>query len=302
MYVYLQPRGGLNDNMCVISRVLDYCRNYNRTLLIDGRYSDYKMNYADYFNFPFDNVICDSTKFMEIFTNANCTVYPEGINNNMLDLINKRCCFHYVSGGIGYAYNGHVLDLPWMRREETVIVYVSCGGGNGYTLFKQLHINDNIKNECKKRFDLLQPPYLCIQVRNTDYKCDYQSFYNKHKTQIHSFNEIYIATDDINVLEFYKTLGLNIKNFTTFPKESYESLHNSNLSTNQKILDLMCEIYIIAMSDILLSNSTGYFIQLVRNCFADKQHILKQFEPTQFHTLTDVPSYIEKKICYPQNK
>jgi hypothetical protein len=284
MYVYLQPQGGLNDNMCVISRVLDYCKHYNRTLMIDGRYSEYKMNYADYFDFPFDNVICNSNKFMEICNNPNCTVYPEGLNNKMLDLINGTYLAEHVCGG-NYTFNGHMTSLPNHAREETIIVFSTFGGGHGYPLFKQLHINNYIKNECKKRYELLHPPYLCIQVRNTDYTCDYQSFYNEHKTLIHSFNEIYIATDDINVLKFYKTSGLNIKNFTTFPEGSYDSLHNSNLSTNLKILDLMCEIYIIAMSDTLLSNSGGGFINLVRNCVNDKQQIIKQFEPSSMEPI-----------------
>jgi hypothetical protein len=242
------------------------------------------MNYADYFEFPFDNVICDSTKFMEICNNPNCTVYPTGLNNNILDLINGTCLAQHVGGG-NYTFNGHVTRLPQHVCEETIIVFSTFGGGNGYPLFNQLRINNYIKNECKKRYDLLQPPYLCIQVRNTDYKCDYQSFYNENKTLIHSFNEIYIATDDINVLEFYKKSSLNIKNFTTFPEGSYDSLHNSNLSAQLKMIDLMCDIYIIAMSDTLLSNSAGCFINLVRNCFNNKQHMLQQFAPASMEPM-----------------
>jgi hypothetical protein len=258
--------------------------------MIDGRYSEYKMNYADYFDFPFDNVICDSTKFMEICNNPNCTVYPQGLNNTILDIINGTCLAEHVGGGV-YAYNRYPACLPPHAREETIIVVCTYGGGyDGYQLFKQLHINNYIKNECKKRYNLLQPQYLCIQVRNTDYGCDYQSFYNEHKTLIHSFNEIYIATDDITVLEFYKTSGLNIKNFTTFPEGSYHSLHASNLSAQQKMLDLMCEIYIIAMSDTLLSNSGGGFINLIRNCFNDKQQILKQFEPSSMEPM-EIPIF-----------
>lgn len=274
MYVYLQPQGGLNDNMCVISRVLDYCKHYNRKLMIDGRYSEYKMNYADFFDFPFDNVICNSTKFREICNNQNCTVYPEGLN--IFDVVDGKNLAEHVGGGI-YKFNGHATSLPNQARKETFIVYSTFGGGDGYTLFKQLHIKNYIKNECKKRYDLLQPPYLCIQVRNTDIKCDYQLFYNEHKKIIHSFNEIYIATDDINVLKFYKQTGLTIKNFSTFPEGSYDSLHNSNLSAQQKIIDLTCDIYIMAMSDNILSNSSGGFIQLARHCFNNKPQILQQF-------------------------
>ena len=36
MYVYLEPKGGFNDILCVIDRCIKYCRIYNRKLLING--------------------------------------------------------------------------------------------------------------------------------------------------------------------------------------------------------------------------------------------------------------------------
>ncbi len=51
MYVYLIPKGGFNDILCVINKALLYCQKYNRTLLIDTINSHYKINFSDYFYF-----------------------------------------------------------------------------------------------------------------------------------------------------------------------------------------------------------------------------------------------------------
>ena len=154
-----------------------------------------------------------------------------------------------------------------------------CGGGNGYTLFKQLTFtSDIIKNACKERYALIKKPYICIQIRNTDYTCDYKSLYDTHKNDIKSFNDIYIATDDKEAIEFFKLEGLSVKNFITFPDNS-KTLHMSNnINPHTKLIDLFCDIYLISMADKLLSNSKGGFIRLVKYCREDKINFLQKFE------------------------
>jgi hypothetical protein len=279
MYVYLEPQGGFNDIMVTIHYAINYCIKYNRILLINGLRTTYKINFSDYFDFKRHNVICDINKITEICNNNN-SVYPACLNNKMLDILNDKCTFIFASGKPGFTYNGVVLDLPSMKREETIIIFAKCGGGDGYTLFKQLNFHPNLLNTCKERYNLLKKPYLCIQIRNTDYKCNYQELYNAHKTQIHDFNDrLYIATDDKNALDFFKTRKLDFKNFTTFPStSSYYSLHTSDINPRDKFIDMLCEIYIIAMSSQLLSNSNGGFIQLVRSCFNNKNNIFQQFQ------------------------
>ena len=76
------------------------------------------------------------------------------------------------------------------------------------------------------------------------------------------------------MIKFFKSnnLGLNIFNFTTFnSNKKVNNLHyNTSINGNTKIIDLMSDIYIISMSNKLLSNSQGGFIELVRNCYNNK--------------------------------
>lgn len=278
MYVYLEPQGGLNDCMVLINLVLDYCNKYNRILLINGLKSEYAVNFSDYFEFSNHNIICDTYEIIKICNNVN-SIYPDVLKHKMTDILNGECFFSFSLPEYTCVYNGAMLDLPEMQREEKIIVYARCGHAfDGYKMFRQLNISTNIKNVCKLRYSLLKKPYLSIHVRNTDYKCDYQSLYYNNIDLIHSYKDIFLATDDKNVIGFFKSKGLPIQNFTTFPKNHYHNLHNSNISSNTKTVDLFCDIYMIAMSEKLISNSTGGFTNLVRCCKNNPHEVFYQFQ------------------------
>lgn len=123
------------------------------------------------------------------------------------------------------------------------------------------------------RYNDIPKPYLCIQVRGCDKKAKWESYYKLHKIYIHSFKYIYLCTDDINVLEFYKNEGLPIYNFTTYPNTSYGALHMSDISGNIKMLDLISDLYIASKAHAFLSNSRGGYIHLMRECMKHK-HII----------------------------
>lgn len=125
---------------------------------------------------------------------------------------------------------------------------------------------------------LLSDNYLCIQVRNTDHKCDYPKLYENHKEKIHSYDQIYICTDDASVITFFKSKKLNIYCFTTFPNIKALSLHCSTVPKDIKIQDVIVDIFIATNSREILSNSKGGFIQLLRNCFMNKECILDKLK------------------------
>jgi hypothetical protein len=169
--------------------------------------------------------------------------------------------------------------LPRSNVNEDVIVFVTMGLRLGYTLFKDLIIKPNLKQILHDRYNTLNKPYVSIQIRNTDYKCNYKRLYKKNKHIIHSASEIHIATDDINALDFFVKKGLPIKNFTTYPStKGHENLHFSDVEPHTKFVDMLTDIYICGMSDKLLSSSGGGFIKLIRACNTKKLELTKQFE------------------------
>lgn len=281
MYVYLEPQGGLNDCMDLINDVFEYCNKYNRILLINGSKSEYATNFSDYFKFLNNKIICDTSEVVKICSDANIntSVYPDYLRYKMKDILNGEQCFTFGKPFYICKYNGAMLDLPEMHRPEKIIIFAMCGNArDGYIMFRQLKISVNIKNVCKRRYSLLKKPYMSIHVRNTDYKSDYESLYNNNRDLIHSYSDVYLATDDKHVINFFKSKGLSIKNFTTFPNGNYYNLHYSEINANTKMVDLFCDIFMIAMSENLISNSRGGFTNLVRTCKNHAHDMFYQFQ------------------------
>jgi hypothetical protein len=264
MYLYLIPLGGINDILWVMYNCIEFCKKHNRILLLDTINSTYKINFKDYFSINLPNIIYDIDEIKTI-VDKNITVYPNYYTGKLLDILNgviKSTCHPLLHDNVS----------------EDIIFCSTCGGGPGYEVFKDIKINSSIGAICREKINLLTQPYLSIQIRNTDYKCDYQQLYYENKDLIHSYNCVYIATDDKNVLSFFSDKKLNIFNFTTFPDGDYFNLQLSDIDPHIKIIDLLTDIYVISLSDKVLSNSMGGFIQLVRRCNANKNDIILKYQ------------------------
>jgi len=279
MYVYLQPFGGFNDILWLINDTLEYCKKYNRILLLNTVNSIYKINFSDYFDFQENNtkkqIIYDIKEIRRICSNyekyqsKSPIIYPNFFNDKVMDIIDGNIQFEWLKNN-EFHYKGHILHLPNYPISEQIIVYSTFGSGEGYPIFKTLRLKDHLLNYCIQKQSIIPKNYLAIQIRNTDYKCDYADYYEKNKTIIHSYKAIYLATDDKEVLKFFVSKRLYIYNFTTYPEKMQNNLHESDVNSDKKIKDLICDIYIITNADNLLSNSKGRFINLVRSCYEEK--------------------------------
>jgi len=273
MYVYLSSQNGFNDILCNISRVIEYCVKNNRTLLVDTTKSCYGINFSDYFYFkdmPI-SIITDVNTIRDIIADESLSIHPSNITDRNID----NWTFIWTPRSI-YTLNKTLLRLPVDSCKEDIIIHSVCGGGPGIVLFKQLFFKKHIIEYVKQQFEKLPPKYISIHIRNTDIKCDYKLLYQQNIDLIHSYNTVYIATDDQNSLDFFRSQGLNVINFTEFPSVSTINLHYSSVSSDTKIKNMICDIYVTSMADRLLSNSKGGFIKLLRSIrndttiFADK--------------------------------
>jgi len=266
MYVYFEPQGGFNDILCCVKECLEYCKKHNRILLVNGMRTCYKINFSEYFFLKEDiNIILDTTQIKNICLNPEYTIYPNEFQQEMLDFLDDKVVFDYIPDSRGnYRYKNKILGFPEDDRNEDIIIIVNCGGGDGYSMFKQLNFYNFITDTFYERYNKLNKPYLCVYIRNTDHRCDYVTFFGQHEQQIRSFNEIYIATDDVNAIKFYINNGLQVKNFTTFPEKEEYSLHTSSINSHTKFIDMLCDLLIISRSHTIMSNSKGCYILLAR--------------------------------------
>ena len=319
-YVYFVPQGGLNDIFTCIQYILNYCIQYNRILLLDMTKSCYEINFSDYFYIENCNIIYDIYKIKNIVSNKKLSVYPK-LDFDLIDIQDKNIVFKepLEPGHINpyFRYNNIVLDLPDNEKEENIILTSQWGGGKGWDFFiNNVCLTETSKDICKQK--LIFNNYLCIQVRNTDYQCNYIQLYEENKELIHSFNEIYICTDNKLVVDYFKTKNLNIFCFTTFPTVECINLHYSNVPSNIKIQDVLVDIFMATNSIQILSNSEGWFIHFLRNCFLNKDKVLNKIkkslpiklliiQTSPSHTASTIlanaihgliPSLCDKKIIY----
>lgn len=268
-YILFIPNGGFNDCICCLSRLRDWAHANNRILLYDTRRSLYHINFCNYFDISDPNIIFDSVRINEICSNADLTVIP-GYFRSMLPSCLKQG---------GPFYDTYINKSPPVNPDEDITVHCFSGGGEGYKMFKELIIKDNLKTYCKDKFKLLPEKYLCIQVRDTDRKCDYKKLYEDNRKYIDSYDTIYIATDNKHVYDFFKSVHNNALNYCVFPESlTKRSLHATPQNPDVKIKSMMCDLYIAAMSNHIISTSHGGFIMLLHACFENKQHITKMFD------------------------
>ena len=279
-YIYLTAHGGFNDILCVIEHVINVCKKNNRTLLLDTINNlTYKINFSDYFNVSNVPIICDMNVIKKIVLNKNVTIFPNILNNKMEDIVYNKVPILYKRGGFQFNNTNINLILPSNEQKEDIIVHVACGNGHNSFNFFNNHIffKTDIINYCNNNLSKINKPYICLYIRNTDIKCNYKNLYNTHKELIHTYKNLYIASDDKNVISFFKELSLNVYNFTTFPSDNYKALHYSNIDKDIKIKDLISDLYIIAMADKLVSNSAGGFNKLVTSCNKNASTIKNKF-------------------------
>jgi hypothetical protein len=282
-YLLVVPHGGFNDCLGLILRSIEYCKKYSRTLLLHMRRPIYNINFSDFFDVLPSiecEIIYDFNIINDLLSNNQYSVYPDCLNNLLKGVLYNTVRIMYRDVKSAYFFRNVELSLPSNVVEADVIVFSSGGGGKGYTLFQNLTMKDGVKQHCRQRLALLSDDnYLCIHVRNTDYKCDYQKLYSDNKELINSFGKIYVATDDKHVITFFKTKHPNVFNFTQFPKESrYRSLHTSSINPVVKMNDMLCDIFIAANSKQILSNSRGGYINLMRDCFDNKDFIMNKLQ------------------------
>jgi hypothetical protein len=180
-----------------------------------------------------------------------------------------------------WIYEKEVLNIPDQNPKEDIIINIESRDdvNTSFPIFKDLIIKPILKTYSHHNYQKLPKPYLSIHIRNTDYQCDYKKLYNENKELIHQYKSIYIATDDKFSLEFFKERGLTIYNFTTVPDIISENLHYSeDISGDIKIKDLISDLYLMSMSDKLLSNSKGGFIELIRHCIENADLINDKFK------------------------
>ena len=276
-YVLFIPQGGFNDCLCSIYRTILYCKHFKRTLLLDMTNSYYRINFDDYFDIEHVgiDIIYDSCKIQSILDKSNISIYPKVLQINLKNILKNKINLSY--GKYYYSTDDNVpLMLPPFSVPEDIIFHSKCGGGDGYQLFQHITFKEHIKKICNDKLKSLGKNFICFHFRNTDKKCEFRKMYEQYKETIQRYQTIYIATDDKNIVKFFKSKHSNAQCFTTFPEKNYNNLHSSDIEPSIKIKDMLVDLMIATHCDTFVSNSKGGFINLIHQCRKHKRKVLKK--------------------------
>jgi len=233
-YLYHLPVSGFNDTLITLNESLTYCKKYNRTLLFDTLNSLYKINFAEYFDLSklieINNIeiICDSGKIRELDIQDSATFYPTYYTKEMYtNILNNKIDIKYKFGtGFCDSLNNRSC-IPNTDVTDDIIIYIQCGVGiSSFPIFKNILLKQELIDSCKKRYiEILdrckwanKKSYISVQVRNTDYHSDYKLLFKKNK-KIFENNIIYLATDSVEVIEFFKKKWYRYNEFLYISKK-----------------------------------------------------------------------------------
>lgn len=265
-YILLEPRGGLNDSLSQILKYQNIADRMNRKLIVSFKKNFLLEFFEEFFYFENHNFIYKQDEINEILKKKP-VFFPSFITYENYYIIkfkykkNNNCIFTFNDINVSFDIN--------KKYSEDILVVASCGGGYPISIFKNIRFKDNIKKYIKEKYNLVPKKYESIQVRNTDYICNYQDLINK----INLNNNIYIATDSVEVINFFKKITNKIYNFTKFSKILNSPLHSDLSKLDNKIVlrDLFTDIFFLIMSDKIYSNSKGGFINLIRGLYDDTE-------------------------------
>lgn len=282
-YLLCIPLMGLADSFNQICRCINYCKKSNRILLIYTKInSQHSMNYKfdDFFVVDTNKINCiyKTNEVINIISNKNLSV-----NNNLGKFLDELISGNYIE--LEWCYKSQLIkyDSKFLKFDlnnnynENILVYCSGGGGNEKIhIFDYISLTKNTTDEIYKNLNKINEKYISIYVRNTDIKSNYVELYENNKNIISKFSKIYVASDDKNVIDYFKQKNKNILNFTTFPDENdYYNLHyNTNININTKMLDMISDLIIVGFSTkIIVNNYVSGFRSLCLYINQNKKYI-----------------------------
>jgi len=281
MYLYVQSKGGFNDIFRNLIRSINYCKKYNRIILFNFKNTLYGVNFEEYFYFDNENeefalidgvkIIYKFEKIIEIINNLNYKVYPPEYQHNFKEILDNKI-INWTD--IGLPTDNDIIRVKYFN----VLIFSHWGDGwNSFEIFKKINFKSKVKDYIRNNLTKIPKPYVCIQIRNTDYKCNYDGLILENKDTFEKFDNMFLATDDKNAcMNLKNVFKKKIHCFTNFPSENYHNLHRCNLSGDMKIKDLLSDLFLMAMSEKIISNSKGGYIQLAQSCFDNKHQIFNK--------------------------
>ena len=222
-----RPQGGLNDILCQIELACRYGERFGRTVVVD---TDYRCTRSF------------QDKFSKYFVSAQTglTLDADAIEDRMAD---TDVLPQFLAGRVGL-YRAHfdanakifveeesgravTFDFTKDHAEPLLVHHDSGGGTISVSALSRLRLQDSLVAVLRRRLEQIGRPYTAIHIRNTDYKCEYEEWIERRKSEIQG--PVFIATDNRDTLAHCRSaLGAErVYSFAALPPVAGQVLHRS---------------------------------------------------------------------------
>lgn len=265
-YVLCIACAGFNDTLARISHCYNYCKKYNRTLLIDTtKFSVVANSFDNYFDFINQEipVVTSYTEITKLLTQP-LTTFPNSIQNKFPYFM----FFRHMNGKMREPISQEKIEFDCNTDyDEELIVYCQLGGGRiPPTFLSHLRMNNEfVKQIIADRKKQLADEYIGIQIRNTDIKTDYKKIFEDNK-DIFENNNTYLATDSKDAQNYYKDRLPNLVTFTD------TSMTQQTAYINRKLYmaDVLSDLHMLAFSSNIIHGTHSGYVMLAKTLNSNK--------------------------------
>lgn len=249
-FLLCMPIGGLNDTLVQIEQCWEYAKKYNRILLIETAWGT--MHDSNYFSKNFDEFF----SFKDTYKDKVRVIYnSDYITNNMLELLDSLDCRPtYIQGSLKFykkwKHRSHKVDFSKDYVERLLIHYSGGGGDKSQSFLNKVILSDRFRKRIIPTLNTLPKDYMAIHVRHTDYRSNFQQFFEEIKKKVKKEN-LLVCSDNPIVINYAKEYFTESKVFTLTTIPNYLTTIRRNLHTidyETRIDDTFIDLFALAKS------------------------------------------------------
>lgn len=258
-FVYCRAHNGFADIMAQFTRCIDYCRRFNRTLVLD--HVLYQPSSPLAAGDPYFTVhVPDVTMAHFIPRNRDFSVLPQGYKVYET----KEVVEPGPGGRVLTADTGLTVTFDFMKDHvEELLVHSQGGGGWSTPTLRHLAFSDEIKRLFWLRWRTIPKPYLGVHHRNTDIQSNMSTLVTHINGRDGPGRPIFVASDNASdIVHLRAMLGHDrVFSFASIPDGLVTNLHTSDIAPAEKHrvnVDTFVDFLILLFAQDLVLSRGGF--------------------------------------------
>ena len=143
-YIYFQTDSGFNDMLTCLNNVLNYCKKYNRKILLDTLHSSFRVNLSEYFDILDPYIIYNIDTIRTICEHESSILPDVGADTLNQYLNGDRSSTVHIKN-MAFANRRKLLTCDTLPKHEVpqkiLLLLDIVGGGPGYPMFKIFNLH-----------------------------------------------------------------------------------------------------------------------------------------------------------------